>query len=150
MRPLLATSPPRHRDKGTRFWLAARARATELLGRAAEPGQDFVLTEVVHCKSGSEQGVSQAHSLCTRTWLRQVIRVSAAQVIVLFGGHARTAFHDTFAIPPESPLTGPRDLEGADRIVLQLPHPNARTPRRNCYPLTPDQLGVVQRHAQTR
>jgi hypothetical protein len=24
MRPLLATSPPRHRDKGTRFWFAAR------------------------------------------------------------------------------------------------------------------------------
>jgi len=33
MRPLLQTSPRRHRDHGTRFWAATRARASELLGR---------------------------------------------------------------------------------------------------------------------
>jgi hypothetical protein len=37
MRPLLATAPPAQRDKGTRFWFAARARASELLERPAEP-----------------------------------------------------------------------------------------------------------------
>ena len=34
-----------------RFWCSVRARAKELLGREAVPGEDFTLTEVVHCKS---------------------------------------------------------------------------------------------------
>jgi hypothetical protein len=149
MRPLLATSPPRHRDQGTRFWFAARARAAELLDRPAEPGRDFVLTEVVHCKSGTELGVAEAHATCVEAWLRPIVRVAAAPVIVLFGTYARTAFHDTFGIPPRSPMTGPRDLEGTDRIVLQLPHPNARGERRNCYPLTQGQLDQVRRHTRS-
>ena len=54
MRPLLATTPPTDRDRGTRFWFAARARASELLDRPAVAGTDFALTEVVHCKSPAE------------------------------------------------------------------------------------------------
>jgi hypothetical protein len=150
MRPLLNTSPPRHRDHGTRFWAAARARASELLGRQAEPGRDFALTEVVHCKSRAEHGVSQALATCVGAWLRPTVRVAAAPVVVLFGARAQEVFCDTFAIPAHAPVTGPLSIEGTDRIVVQLPHPNARSQRRNCYPLTSSQLGHVRQHLRAR
>jgi hypothetical protein len=149
MRPLLQTSPRRHRDHGTRFWAATRARASELLGRQAEPGRDFALTEVVHCKSRAEHGVAEALATCAETWLRPTIRVAVAPVVVLFGARAREAFSDTFAIPAHAPVTGPLSIEGTERIVVQLPHPNARSQRRNCYPLTSSQLDQVRQYLRT-
>jgi hypothetical protein len=146
MRPLLATTPPRHRDRGVSFWFAARARASELLERPAVPGVDFALTEVVHCKSESEHGVADAFGRCVETWLRPVLRAAAARVIVLFGTWARNAFHDVYGIPAQAALTGPCDLQGSARIVVQLPHPNARGPRANCHPLSPGQLEKVRSH----
>jgi uracil DNA glycosylase superfamily protein len=149
MRPLLQTSPRRHRDHGTRFWAATRARASELLGRQAEPGRDFALTEVVHCKSRAEHGVAEALATCAETWLHPTIRVAVAPVVVLFGARAREAFSDTFAIPAHAPVTGPLSIEGTERIVVQLPHPNARSQRRNCYPLTSSQLDQVRQYLRT-
>ncbi len=146
MRPLLDTSPPRHRAKGTRFWFAAKRRASEMLEREAQAGRDFALTEVVHCKSTSEHGVADAYGTCVQTWLRPVMQASGASVVVLFGVYAKDAFHTTYGIPPGVPMTGPHDLDGVPRIVLQLPHPNARQPRANCAPLTPQQLATVRRH----
>ncbi len=146
MRPLLATTPPTRRDKGTRFWFAARARASELLERQAAAGTDFALTEVVHCKSPGEAGVAEAYDTCVQTWLRPVLRAASAPVIVLFGTHAKRAFHDLSGIEPGTPMTGPYDIEGVFRIVLQLPHPNARSPKVNCHPLTAAQLGEARRH----
>ena len=102
MRPLLATAPPRHRNRGTQFWFAARARASELLQRPAVPGHDFALTEAVHCKSRAEQGVAQAAGPCSRIWLRPVLAAAAAKVVVLFGRHAKSAFHSMFGIEPTS------------------------------------------------
>ena len=149
MRPLLQTFPPQHRDHGTRFWAATRARASELLGRPAEPSRDFALTEVVHCKSRAEHGVKEALATCAGTWLRPTIHVAAAPVVVLFGTRAQRAFCDTFAIPAHAPVTGPLSIECTDRIVVQLPHPNARSQRRNCYPLTSSQLDQVRRYLHT-
>lgn len=149
MRPLLQTSPPQYRGRGTRFWAAARARASELLDRQAAPGRDFALTEVVHCKSRAEHGVKKALATCAGTWLRPTIRVAAAPVIVLLGTRAQRTFCDAFAIPAHAPVTGPLSIEGAERIVVQLPHPNARSQRRNCYPLTSGQLDQVRHYLHT-
>lgn len=150
MRPLLATTPPRRRDRGVSFWSAARKRASDLLERQAEPGRDFALTEVVHCKSESEHGVAEAFPQCAETWLRPVIRIAAARVIVLFGAYARRAFDDVYRIPPGAAITGPCNLEGSDRIVVQLPHPNARARRANCHPLTPGEVEKARSHLRTK
>jgi hypothetical protein len=37
-----------------------RQRAIELLQRDVRPGVDYALTEIVHCKSKSENGVAEA------------------------------------------------------------------------------------------
>ncbi len=79
-----------------------------------------------------------------------MLRAAGATVIVLFGAYAKRAFGDLFGIEPGSPMTGPRDIEGATRIVLQLPHPNARASKANCHPLTGTQLAQVRRHLRRR
>lgn len=150
MRPLLATEPPAHRDTGTRFWFAAQARASELLEHPAVAGTDFALTEVVHCKSPAEIGVAEAYATCVQTWLRPVLRAATAPVIVLFGAYAKRAFYDLLGIQPGSPMTGPVNIEGNSRIVLQLPHPNARAPKAHCHPLIGTQLAEVRQHLRQR
>jgi hypothetical protein len=42
-----------------RFWIEVRQRAIELLERDVQPGSDYALTEVVHCKSRNEEGDSE-------------------------------------------------------------------------------------------
>lgn len=108
-----------------RFWAACRARAAELLDRAVEdvhPGVDYALSEVVHCKSRSEQGVGQALDECTARYLRPVVSTSGAQVVVCFGKHAGSAIRKEFGIE-EGNLAGPIVIGGRDRLFLFLPHP---------------------------
>src|SRR5258708_28952120 len=66
---------PRQRDGSwskdwVRFWASARGRAREILRRKIEPGIDFALTEVVHCKSRKERGVAEARDECSDRYLQ--------------------------------------------------------------------------------
>jgi hypothetical protein len=137
------TLPPR----GTMFWLAARARAREMLGREeVEPGVDYALTEVVHCKSDKELGVAKALPTCVATWLQPLLQLAAARVVALLGSRAQRAFLDLYPDLGPGAFSGPQLLEGRPRIVLQLPHPNARVRRANSAPLTSGQLAAVRDH----
>ncbi len=53
--------------KATRFWVAVRKHASDLLEkdiRSVRPGVDYALSEVVHCKSREEEGVKEALKEC--------------------------------------------------------------------------------------
>jgi hypothetical protein len=65
----------------TRFWVAIRARARELLGEDADPAGNYVMTEVVHCKSRHEIGVAAAARTCAQRYLEDILRLSAAPLI---------------------------------------------------------------------
>lgn len=141
MHSTLAGDPPQYADRHVVFWSAARMRASELLGRPALAGDDYVMSEVVHCKSRSEQGVNSALGECVNQWLRPVVHASGAPLVVLLGDTAHAAFASQYPdVVTDTPLAGPLLLEGVERLVLQLPHPNAREPRRNCAPLSAEQL----------
>jgi hypothetical protein len=58
------------------FWGSCKSRASELLGREAQPGIDHALTEVVHCGSQHEIGVVAAASECVPRYLDRVMRNS--------------------------------------------------------------------------
>ena len=134
-------------SRGTAFWLATRARAAELVvGRPPAPGVDYALTEVVHCKSTNQLGAAEATPLCVTMWLRLVMRLAAARVVVLMGRQAQKAFLDEYEGLAPVAFSGPQELEGRRRIVLQLPHPNARVRRANCAPLTESQLDTTRVH----
>jgi hypothetical protein len=121
------------------FCSSVRRRAIELFGREVDPGCDYVLSEVVHCKSRSEQGVREALPTCTERYLARVIAASAARIIVLLGVTARLAFQDVLHVAlPDAAINdgstgweyrhpwGPAKLLGRERYVVTLPHPNAR------------------------
>jgi hypothetical protein len=112
-----------------RFWAAAKHRASEALGRAAIPGEDYAMTEVVRCKSRQELGVASARPCCAERYLGRMLAVAAARLIVCFGVHAADDLRRRYGLPSGRPFVGPISIEGLTRYVVFLPHPNARTPK---------------------
>jgi uracil-DNA glycosylase len=106
-----------------RYWSSIRARARELLPNAV-PGEDYAVTEVVHCKSVDEIGVHEAALTCYSLHASNVFSVSPARVVVVLGKFAREALLGAGADFPRLPLD--LELGGRTRTVLFLPHPNAR------------------------
>jgi hypothetical protein len=76
------------------FWRWCISIAGELLGRPPVPGTDYTLTEVVHCGSAGEEGVPEALPICASRYLRRVLGVSPARVVVVVGATARRAFEE--------------------------------------------------------
>lgn len=115
--------------KPVKFWMATRARAAEIVPGAI-PGEDYGLTEVVHCKSKSEVGVSQARSLCSEMYLLRVLEAApSAVVLVIYGSHARVAIQETIGIE----LTRERRyvramVAGRERHLVHLDHPASFLP----------------------
>lgn len=124
-----------------------RNRASELLDRPAQPGKDYALTEVVHCKSSGERGVATALDECTNRYLRRVLAVAHAQVIVVLGRTAEWAVRSKFDITDSLGISGPVTIAGRRRHIAFLPHPNARKARTfaSCMPAELERLRSVLR-----
>jgi hypothetical protein len=109
------------------YWGSCKARASELLGRPASPGVDYVLTEVVHCGSQREMGVWPAAAECVPRYLERVLQLSPAVVVVVVGAVARAIVRRTVAqLRGDASYVWPVRWAGRDRHVIFLPHPNAR------------------------
>lgn len=126
-RPLLRNG---HRDRMVSFWANARGRAAEALGKKKEdvkPGIDYALTEVVHCKSKGEEGVSEAARVCSDRYLRKVLSLSVAKVFIVLGEKARSLIERDLRpgdVPTqENPYRA--QIAGENRLIAFLPHPNA-------------------------
>jgi hypothetical protein len=117
------TKPDGSPLKAVRYWSSIRARARELLPNAV-PGEDYAITEIVHCKSVGEIGVLEAALTCYNLHASNVFSVAPAKVVVVLGKFAREALLGAGADFPRSPLD--MELGGRTRTVLFLPHPNAR------------------------
>jgi hypothetical protein len=98
-------------------------RATEVLGRPAIPGVDHASTEIAHCKSDSEFGVSAAEVFCAEIYLRRIATASGARMLVALGDMAGNQVRRVFELPPEGRLHGPFDSRASPRSCLCLPHP---------------------------
>jgi hypothetical protein len=113
------------------YWGSCKARASELFGRPAVVGVDYALTEVVHCGSQHEIGVWSAAEECVPRYLRRVLGLSPAAIVVVVGALARDIVR---SIVPETrggaAHVGPIHWAGQARYVLFLPHPNARGVRK--------------------
>lgn len=53
---------------------------------------DYVMTELVHCKSPHEQGVVQALEMCRQMWLSKILALSPARILVVAGVKAGKDF----------------------------------------------------------
>lgn len=76
-------------------WNNTHSRAKELLGENAHPNSDYAITEIVHCKSKDSIGVDEASSECVDRWLKEILLLSPAKIVILLGWKVR----DYFAIP---------------------------------------------------
>lgn len=116
-------------SRSVRFWVEVRQRAIELLQRNVVPGVDYALTEIVHCKSRKEIGVTQAQRECVHSYLRRVLEIATARVIVVLGTSAKKAMQGEFNIPERVTVFGPITISGREKLITFLPHPNARLVR---------------------
>lgn len=77
-----------------RTWYSLRQRAAWLLDipvHQALASRDYVMTEVVHCKSRNEVGVSSALPVCVTKWFEPMLNLSAARLVVVSGAPAGMA-----------------------------------------------------------
>jgi hypothetical protein len=122
-RPLLRNG--RYWPTPTRFWVSIRARARELLGDGADPARNYVMTEVVHCKSRGEAGVAAAAGTCARQYLDDIVRLSAAPVIVVVGKKAHAALTALLPELPSPPYVISAELGGRARSLVYITHPSS-------------------------
>lgn len=109
-------------DRVVRYWSSIRARARELIPGAVA-GEDYAISEIIHCKSKGEEGVAQAAETCFAMHMSAVFSLAAAKVVIVLGKVAKEVLIGGVPAPSD-----PRQLElgGRKRMVLFLPHPNAR------------------------
>lgn len=82
------------RTKRVTTWYKLRSRAAAILQREISDtfaSRDYVMTEVVHCKSRREVGVAEALPICVSKWFAPVLATSAARLIIVSGKHAGIA-----------------------------------------------------------
>ncbi|HWQ23982.1 MAG TPA: hypothetical protein VNK94_07755 [Gaiellaceae bacterium] len=108
------------------FWRAVKRLAHGLLDRPVVPGADYALTEIVHCKSRNEIGVASAAAECVPRYLRRVLALSPATVVVVLGSRARHAVRTELGYPNAGVVSAPIDIEGRTRLLILLAHPAAR------------------------
>ncbi|WP_129336310.1 hypothetical protein [Cellulomonas endophytica] len=124
--------------KRVAFWNNVRRRAAELVGQDASPVIDYVMTEVVHCKSKGEKGVASASSLCAPLHLDRVLAHCPAPLVVVLGAKARARAAEAWSLPStfgfstsgawqERDHMAVLDLAGRKRLVVYLWHPTGST-----------------------
>lgn len=141
--------------KPVRYWASIRNRAGELLARPAMPGKDYVLSEIVHCKSRSEEGVSEALHVCAGRFLGRLLKCSGAVVIILVGRKVLNywnALHETQHNPDSQRLplvpdwdgTCIQTIEGINRVVVYIGHPTGPEKKRLVDWLSSDKLHEIR------
>ena len=112
------------------FWASVRQRAIELFDRNVEPGVDYALSEVVHCKSKQEIGVESAVKQCSEKYLDRIFAISNAVIVVVLGDIAKDAVKSIYNLSGENQqVLKPIKLGQRERHIVFLPHPNARKSR---------------------
>jgi hypothetical protein len=109
-------------------WAFILRRAQELIPfRPVEPGVDYALTEVVHCKSQREIGVAEALDSCVERHLSAVMSHSVASLLVVMG-QARKPVRRLCGVGPEARFAD-AELGGRKRLVVFLGHPTGNERR---------------------
>ena len=116
--------------KWVRYWSGVRKHAGDILGQKPKPGMDYALTEMVHCKSSGERGVSDALYHCTNKWMLSIMEISGAVVVVLLGKHAQNAATKIWKLDTAQKVHFDVHIAGRNRAVVLLPHTNSRGKRK--------------------
>ncbi len=114
------------RGKWVHYWGWVQSRAQEVLPEPVIPGKGYALTEVVHCGTPRQPGVWEAMQTCTSRYLERVLAASPAQVVILVGAAAQSAFAEHLHLSVPDHLLGPVEVGGRDRLLVSVRHPQSR------------------------
>lgn len=110
-----------------RFWASVRKIARVLLDtNAVQPGKDYAITEIVHCKSEGEHGVKKALPICVERFFERILNLTSAKVIVCLGDKVAGVVREKYNLRTAVVCRGPN----TDQYFVFLPHPNARKKRK--------------------
>jgi hypothetical protein len=119
--------------RSVRHWSALGDLAELFMKRKVKPGVDYVISEVVHCKSKQELGVNNAFKACVPKYLSRLLACSGAKLTVCMGKHAEKAVIQQFGIgklgtrcKENERIFGPKDVGGKRRYFYFMPHPSPR------------------------
>ena len=76
-----------------KYWKSAIKQAQDLLGPAFDLSRDICMTEIVHCKSKGEQGVSKSSGTCSEKYLAKTLQLSGSLLVLVGGAKARAQVH---------------------------------------------------------
>ena len=128
LRPLLKNGEYPLPKNWVRFWAALRSMAKVLLDtKKTKAGVDYAMTEIVHCKSHSEIGVEEALETCADKYLDRILKLSKAKIVVCLGDKVSNFIKKRYSInTKELVIQFPEE----DKLIMFLPHPNARKDRK--------------------
>ena len=75
--------------KRVKYWKHIRGLVATILEKEESQTSavtDYVMTELVHCKSEKEAGVPKALDKCAEKWFEQIMAISPARLILILGG----------------------------------------------------------------
>lgn len=139
-----ADGTPTKADHWNRYWSGVKNHAAAIMGRTPIPGTDYVLTEMVHCKSNSEEGVSAALGYCSRKWMPSVLEMSGSVVVVILGRPAQIAAAKLWQLDITKKVRFDVPICGRNRAVILLPHTNAWAKRKLEHHVFPGDLAKLR------
>jgi hypothetical protein len=84
-------------------WNEVRGNVAAILGKdksEVSPNHDYVMTELVHCKSKGEIGVQSALEFCTQKYLSNIFNASSAKLVFVLGVTPAKQFASLFREVP--------------------------------------------------
>ena len=85
---------------------------------------NYVMTEVVHCKSKKEVGVSQAAATCANRYLSDFLALTNAPIVAVVGKKSHDCLNNALGLAlPGPPYITSRELGGMSRHLVFLWHP---------------------------
>jgi hypothetical protein len=85
--------------KRVRYWSWVRQLVSHILEKPEDQVSaidDYVMTEIVHCKSPHEEGVISARKKCKDKYLERILALSPAELIFIVGKNAALDMHSIF------------------------------------------------------
>jgi len=128
-------------SRAVSFYAHLKKRINEIFAlnnSTAEPGIDYCLTEIVHCKSQKEKGVGKAINCCSK-YLDRIIQLSPAPLLLIVGKPAKDYIFKHYDLTnnvhkknygPELKVCGPILIENKERMLYFIQHPNSHELRR--------------------
>jgi uracil-DNA glycosylase len=127
-------------SRAVSFFAHLKNRINEIFAinnSTAEPGIDYCLTEIVHCKSQKEKGVNKAINCCSK-YLDRIIQLSPAPLLLIVGKYAEEYIFKRYDLTnnvyqiiygPEFKVCGPKLIENKERMLYFIQHPAAFGPK---------------------